>query len=157
LLILEAYSLKGFQLIGGPDWMDSARFDIEARPPEVTQDPTMEHTMAMLRALLADRFKLVAHMETRDQPIYALLTARADQKLGPKIKPSTLDCSDGGSSKNCGIDTNTTSTSGIMKGNGRALGDLARSLGNFIVNRAVVDRTGLTGTYDFELSWTPDN
>ena len=55
------------------------------------------------------------------------------------------------------MNTNTTSNSGLMKGGGRSLSDLAGALGNFIVNRMVVDRTGFTGTYDFELSWTPDN
>jgi uncharacterized protein (TIGR03435 family) len=154
LLILEAYRLKGFQLVGGPNWLNDVRFDIVARAPENTPQ---EQTMAMLRALLAERFKLVAHIETKDQPVYALLTVRADKRLGAKIKPSNLDCSGEPRSQGCGMNTNTTSASGLMKGGGRSLADLATALGNFVVNRAIIDRTGLIGAYDFELSWTPDN
>src|SRR5262249_5668539 len=69
----------------------------------------------------------------------------------------TLDCTGTPPSQGCGMNTNTTSNSGMMKGGGRTLSDLAGALGNFIVNRMVVDRTDLTGTYDFELSWTPDH
>jgi uncharacterized protein (TIGR03435 family) len=137
----------------GPDWLDSARFDILARAPENTPQ---SQALAMLRALLADRFKLMAHTETKDQPVYALVPVRADGRLGPKIKPSTMDCSAPSTAPGCGINTNTTNTSGLMKAGGRSITDLASALGNFIVNHMVVDRTGLTGTYDFELSWTPD-
>jgi uncharacterized protein (TIGR03435 family) len=153
LLILTAYRLKGFQLIGGPDWLDSARFDIAARAPENT---TQDQTLLMLRTLLEERFKFAAHGETKEQQVYALVPVRIDGTLGPKIKRSTLDCTATPSSQGCGMNTNTTSNSGMMKGGGRSLSDLAGALGNFIVNRMVIDRTGLTGTYDFELSWTPD-
>ena len=157
LLILQAYRIKGFQLTGGPDWLDSARFDIAARAPENTRQDELS---PMLRALLAERFKLVAHTETKDQPVYALVMARSDGRLGPKLKPSTLDCSvppEPGQPNPCGMNTNTTNTLGAMKATGRTLGDLAAALGNFIVNRMVVERTGLAGAYDFELSWMTDN
>ena len=157
LLILQAYRIKGFQLTGGPDWLDSARFDIAARAPENARP---DELLPMLRALLADRFKLVAHKETKDQPVYALVMARSDGRLGPKLKPSTLDCSirpELGQQNPCGMNTNTTNTLGSMKGTGKTLADLAGALGNFIVNRMVVDRTGMAGAYDFELSWTTDN
>jgi uncharacterized protein (TIGR03435 family) len=111
----------------------------------------------MLRALLAERFKLMAHTETKEQPVYALVPARIDGRLGPKIKLSSMDCTGSSSAQACGMNTNTTSNSGMMKGGGRSFSDLGGALGNFIVNRMVVDRTGLTGTYDFELSWTPVN
>ena len=111
----------------------------------------------MLRTLLEERFRFTAHSETKEQPVYALVPARIDGNLGPKLKRSTLDCTGAPSSQGCGMNTNTTSNSGTMKGGGRSLSDLAAALGNFIVNRMVVDRTGLTGVYDFELSWTPDN
>jgi uncharacterized protein (TIGR03435 family) len=88
-LILGAYGLRGLQLTGGPSWIDSDRFDIDARAPENTPP---EQVFPLVRALLADRFKLVVHTETREQPIYALVLARADKKLGPQLKESTLDC-----------------------------------------------------------------
>src|SRR5262250_1205765 len=65
LLILSAYRLKGFQLIGGPEWLDTARFDIGARAPENT---TQTQTLLMLRTLLEERFKFTAHSETKEQP-----------------------------------------------------------------------------------------
>src|SRR5688572_7320751 len=89
LLILSAYRLRPFQVAGGPGWIDSDRFDIVARPPE---NAPANQAMPMLRSLLADRFKLVTHTETKEQPIYALVPARADGRLGAQLKRSTLDC-----------------------------------------------------------------
>ena len=83
----EAYRLRPFQVIGGPGWITIDHFDINARAPEGTTgrpDP-------MLRTLLADRFKLRVHTETKEQQVYALVLARPDGRLGPKLTPSTQD------------------------------------------------------------------
>ena len=89
VLITNAYQLSFFQVVGGPDWVGTDRFDISAKAPDGAPP---EQTRAMVRTLLKDRFKLVVHMETRDTPIYALVMARPDDQLGPRLKASTMDC-----------------------------------------------------------------
>lgn len=154
-LIIYAYRLRQFQLAGGPGWINSDRFDIQARAPEnaKTDNP------AMTRALLRDRFKLVAHAETRQEQVYALVQARADGRLGPQIKPSTLNCapSQPGATSPCGINSSITDAVGRMTGNGESMESLVNALGSFGLSRMVLDRTSLKGAFDFELHWTPDN
>ena len=89
VLITNAYQLSFYQVVGGPDWVSTDRFDIAAKTPDGAPP---EQTRAMVRTLLKDRFKLAVHMEARDTPIYALVKARADDRLGPSLKPSTTDC-----------------------------------------------------------------
>lgn len=92
LLMRQAYGgLQDFQLVGGPPWINSDRFDIEAKlegggpmSPQVIQ--------SVLRQILEERFALKVHRETRDLPIYALVLARTDGRLGPNIKPSSDEC-----------------------------------------------------------------
>jgi len=159
-LILISYRLRGLQLSGGPAWVDSDRFDVDARAAE---NVPADQIRAMVRALLADRFKLVVHNETREQPIYALVPARPDGRLGPKIKASSLDCtspttpSPQPASNPCGTTSNVSNEGGVMTGGGRSMADLATALASFVTDRMVIDRTGLSGAYDFELRWTPDN
>ena len=76
VVITNAYQLSFYQVIGGPDWVGTDRFDIAAKAPD---GALPEQTRAMVRTLLRDRFKLVVHMETRDTPIYALVKARANR------------------------------------------------------------------------------
>src|SRR4030095_10650393 len=89
LLIVQAYRVSNYQLVGGPGWMDSERFDIVAKAPSGSAP---DQTMLMLRGLLADRFKLKVHGETREAQVYALTLARSDGKLGSKLSKSTDDC-----------------------------------------------------------------
>src|SRR5215813_5078606 len=92
-LILFTYQIPSFQLVGGPSWIDTDRWDIVAKL-ESTTPPTLQGNSAeanALRTLLADRFKLVLHRETRQLPIYALVLARPDGKLGPQISLSMID------------------------------------------------------------------
>ena len=89
LLITQAYRLSGYQMVGAPSWIDSERFDIVAKAPEGSRP---DQTMLMLRGLLAERFKLKVHSETRETQVYALVLARSDGKLGPKLSKSTDDC-----------------------------------------------------------------
>jgi uncharacterized protein (TIGR03435 family) len=94
-LIRQAYQLQEFQIVGGPDWVSSDRFDIEGRFDPTVQMPGFEgpaRLQSMLKNLLLDRFKLVAHTENRELPIYALTLARTDGRLGPQMKPSAVDC-----------------------------------------------------------------
>src|SRR4051794_20776289 len=89
-IIRNAYQLQNFQMVGGPDWLDTDRFDITAKAP--TDNPTFPELQAMVQELLADRFKLVVHRETRELPIYALVLARPDGRLGAKLTRSATDC-----------------------------------------------------------------
>ena len=77
-------------MIGLPDWARTARYDISATA-SVTR-PTADDRMAMLRAMLADRFKLAAHVEKREVPVYDLVLARSDGRLGPGIQATATDC-----------------------------------------------------------------
>src|SRR5688572_22475662 len=90
LLLRQAFDVQGFQIVGGPNWLDSDRFDIVAKTPDGMTAP--DQMRPMLRALLADRFKLVAHNETREMPIYSLALARTDAKLGPALSVAKVDC-----------------------------------------------------------------
>ena len=178
LLIRNAYQLQDFQIAGGPGWVSSDRFDINAKvpdefrgmaPPAPGSGPSP--LGLMIRALLAERFKLVVHNETKDAPIYALVLARSDGKLGPALKKSETDCAatfgagpgrgrgpmpppgppQPGESIRCGI---RIGPGNLLMG-GSPLSQFANSLGNF-TGRIVLDRTGLTGDYDINLTWTPD-
>src|SRR5262245_50676317 len=106
LLIRNAYQLQDFQISGGPTWLNSDHFDIVAKidaavqeqisarggamAPAAGQGPTP--IQLMLRSLLEDRFKLAVHKETKEAPIYALILARSDGRLGPQLKKSDVDC-----------------------------------------------------------------
>jgi uncharacterized protein (TIGR03435 family) len=154
-LIVYAYRLREFQIAGGPGWLTVDRFDIQARAPENTKAVNT----AMTRALLKDRFKLVAHTETRQEQVYALVVARADGTLGPAMKPSTREClpAQPGAPSACGTNVTTGDTGGRLTATGQPVAGLAAALGSFGLSRMVLDRTGLTGNFDFELQWTPDN
>lgn len=170
-LIRSAYQLQDFQLVGGPDWIASERFDIIAkamgdvpsRPPWGQPGPMQ----FMLQTLLEERFKLSMHRERRELPVYELVLARTDGKLGPQLRVSTVDCAAmaaargrGGApppgppspgERPCGI----RMMGGRLAGGGFPLSQLATTLSQF-VQRVVLDRTGLTGSFDFDLTFTPD-
>jgi len=162
-IISWAYQLQEYQVIGGPAWLDSDRFDISAKaaenqpltPPSPGGPPA---TMPlMVRALLADRFSLRVHPDTREMPVYLLVMASADSKLGPQIRPSTADCAGPqtptppGQRPACGI----ALTLGSLSARGRTLAELAGILSQF-VRRPVSDASGITGVFEFDLTWTPD-
>jgi uncharacterized protein (TIGR03435 family) len=86
-----AFQVRDHQLIGAPEWADSASFDITATFP-VDPPRTEDDRRAMLRTLLAERFGLKTHREKREVPIYALVMARRDGALGPQLVRSTIDC-----------------------------------------------------------------
>src|SRR5690606_19011867 len=88
-LIVAAYGVQPFQVTGGPEWIDSDRFDINAR---TAGTPLPDRLNLMLRSLLLQRFKLVTRTEQRDMPNYTLTLARADGQLGPALKPAATDC-----------------------------------------------------------------
>jgi uncharacterized protein (TIGR03435 family) len=168
-LILIAYQVQPFQIEGGPDWLDSDRFDIVAKADGPLQPPAPDGPPGpltlMMRTLLADRFKLAVHHEEKETSIYALVVARKDGKLGDDLKPSTTDCAallrgrrgappappDFTQRMQCGMRIGP----GVLQAGSVPLSQFAQMLSRN-VQRIVVDRTNLTGNFDFELHWTPD-
>jgi uncharacterized protein (TIGR03435 family) len=164
-LIRFAYDLPGFQVSGGPSWLDSVRFDVVAK---AEGDVSLEQKRLMLRTLLAERFKLLTHKETRELPIYALVMARSDKRLGPQLRRSDADCSGvealpelglGGypSRGSCGYfgfapNTELPKGRGGLAFRGMTLALFAKRLMP-VVRRTVIDKTGLTGYYDAEFEF----
>jgi len=153
-IIQYAYDLRDFQLTGVSGWMISERYNILAKGvldegPSTylaMNDQQREAASALIRKrlqkLLADRFQLVIHRETRELPIYALVVAKGGVKMQPNTTPST---------------NGTTMTRGraMYRGTRASLAQITESLAA-ITGRPVHDETGLTGFYDAKLDWTPD-
>ena len=174
-LMRNLFNLQPYQLVNAPDWIETARFDIEAkadREYSAREDAPAPELLAMLRNLLADRFQLVTHREMREMSVYALVKAKADGTLGPQLRRSTVDCeseaarafaakrgggappargADGRPIVRCRISTN----GGRIVGTGTTITELLRRLSPPL-GRPVVDRTGLTGEFDLELQWAPE-
>jgi uncharacterized protein (TIGR03435 family) len=148
-VIRSAYGASDIEVLGGPDWLDTERWDIVAVGG--TDDRDAEWRL-MLRSLLTDRFKLVAHVEQRERPIYGLVLARNDRMLGPNIHPTT--CIDQDVCPNTSANTSGIA-SGVITGTSRTMGDIGSTLSAY-VERRVLDRTGLGARYDFELKWSED-
>jgi uncharacterized protein (TIGR03435 family) len=162
-----AFQVRDHQLIGVPQWADSASFDINATFPE---DPprTEDDRRAMLRTLLAERFGLKTHREQREMPIYALVMARKDGMPGPQLVRSTFDCekwisenrprisvgrpspvAPGGRRPVCQM---LTARRFVTAGT-QTMEQLSEVL-QPLTGRPVANRTGLAGTFDFDLQWT---
>ena len=178
-VIRAAYGLDGYgpdrtPVVGGPLWVDEETFDLTA-PADLTivdglTDPT--EVQAALRQMLEVRFGLATHRETRTFPAYALVRSNADGRLGSSLKPSTIDCFAGGSNPRpnadaaivgpvlrttfqtrrfCGIDNNFFGLSGAHVTMADLVSEFHRTHYPLSPDRTIVDRTGLTGAYDFEL------
>jgi uncharacterized protein (TIGR03435 family) len=171
-LIRFAYNLPDFQIFGGPGWLASDRFDIAAK---AEGDPPIDQKRLMLRRLLAERFKLTTHTETRELPIYALVMARSDGRLGPQLRRSEADCARavlslddwagvGPSPKegppSCGFFGLSPSTD-LPKGRGGfafrglTMEMFAKRL-VMIVRRTVSDQTGVTGYFDADFDFVAE-
>lgn len=152
-LLFDAYSIGLDTTIPGmPDWGDSAFFDIEAKADEATTEAMMNlpeeeqwnQRQLMLKALLADRFKLRVHTETREVPVYNLVAA----KKGLKLKPAHEIEKPGGY---------YSWGAGSIRVRGGPIASLVYCLSEGLAGRTVVDKTGLRGDYDIDLDWTPDD
>jgi uncharacterized protein (TIGR03435 family) len=163
-LIRQAYDIHDSQIVGGPDWLASEGFDINA----TTGDKPPDQMRFMMQTLLRDRFKLTFHTEKRELPIYALVVARSDGKIGPGLKRiPDGECPPPGARRGTPppFDPNGPAPCGSMTfGPGRLLAHgvgidmLARTIGGLpaitAFNRIVVDETKLEGQYDFDFKWT---
>ena len=170
-LIVFAYDLPAFRIDGAPDWARNLRFDINAKAEAefpVAQPDAPDPRRLMMRALLADRFKLVTHTESKPLPIYKMVQAKPDRSLGPNIHPSSTDCAaliaayrrgQGPTSppltRDGNEDCGNITLPGRMNLGTQSLAQLAVMLSNAL-RRPVIDHTGLTGNYSATLTWTPD-
>ena len=168
MLIQIAYP-SASEVVGGPTWIgkrgqpnfDVDRFDVVAKASAPT---TRDELLQMLRALLAERFKLAVHTETRSEPVWAIVLARRDGRLGPNLHPARAACAElragwqpktPGEPDPCGTRTFVNAlVTGNMNVHGFTL-DLLQMLALEMGRRPVVDRTGLTGMFDWELTWLP--
>jgi uncharacterized protein (TIGR03435 family) len=169
-LIMRAYLVQPFQIIGGPDWIGTDRFDVIAK---AETDVPPDQLNLMLRSLLADRFRLVVHTETRELPVYYLVKARTDGALGASLKAAAVDCGamgrgrgglpalpppgrGGGAGPQPPLaDCRALIAPGRLTLGGQPLAQLASMLG-IQVGRPVIDKTGLAGGYDLELTFMPE-
>ena len=156
MLITTAYKVQDFQVLGAPGWVNSDRYDIEAKVSDAAASQGTGIVQGpMLQSLLEDRFKLVIRREIRELPIYELTVAKGGAKLRagacntrePNSPPSRQRPSDCGFSV---MDNNTIKATQI---------DMERFIPmlTFWVKRTVLDRTGFKGTFDVDLKWNPDD
>lgn len=158
-----AYSVKDYQIVA-PDWMAGARFDINAK---LSAKATGKQVAAMVGNLLVDRFQLKFHRETRELPVYALIVAKG----GPKLTESPKDPEPAGNPDNVSVVANGDSSgstvdtgdggsfnmgSNRLEGKKFAMDTFAETLSRFS-DRPIVDFTGLKGSYDFSLEFTPED
>jgi uncharacterized protein (TIGR03435 family) len=137
-----AYGVHISQVVGGPEWMGSAKFDLLADPGTEAR-PASDEMKKMVQALIEDRFKLSYHHANRELPVYAIVVA----KSGPKLTKTT---------KEPGIPVAGYRPSGELGVGNAAMTDFAAFLQRYAMDRPVVDHTGITGRYDLMLRWTPD-
>ena len=151
LLQYQAYGVPESRIFGGPKWISSERFDIEAKTDSATTDrlrtlpPDQRRIQrqAMFQQLMAERFKLAVHWETRELPVYALTVAKSGSKLQASTKPGS----------------GTSSGHGLFTADGMTLAEISQSLTQELateLGRVVIDKTGIAGRYDVTLKWTPN-
>jgi uncharacterized protein (TIGR03435 family) len=151
-LIAAAYDLTPRAISGGPAWSESDRYDIIALTPGELR-PTYDEQMAMLKKLLSERFHLGFHREPKEFSIYELTVAGG----GPRVMASESPFDEASNV----ISTLFPATSGgidhaLLPAHNVTMQQFASVLQRTILDRPVVDKTGLTGRYDFSLEWTPD-
>lgn len=192
MLLRFAYQVQDFQVVGGPSWLYSERFDVlfKAEPPPAGAAPTPNRFGLVMRSVLADRFNLRVHSEMRELPVFALVLARNDGSVSPQLRKSTVDCAAVGAARGRG-DGPPPGGAALGRGDGpppgavgrgrdgapmvmpqpgerpqcgrmggpgslmfggTTMAQLAQQLSQ-TVGRVVIDKTGLTGGYDFDLKF----
>jgi uncharacterized protein (TIGR03435 family) len=156
---LIAFSYNGMftaeRIVGEPAWSRRERFDIEATSAHEPKDVRLS-----LQAMLRDRFQFHAHAEKREIPVYALLR-RSDGKLGPGLRPASVDCSDKDAVAKAEAEKKADEFICRGRAGANSLSFRALPIKNLLtalgsrVQRPVIDRTGLTGYFDIDLEWSP--
>jgi uncharacterized protein (TIGR03435 family) len=143
-LISRAWGIESDKVVGGPDWLDTDRFDVFAK---VTADTTPESLRLMLKALLADRFKLVVHRDTRPFPEYVLLAGKH-----PRLKEAA-----GGGESACQPIPQNAAVSCRNMTMAQFANRLSQMARDYFQGNPVADLSGLKGAWDFTLKWTGRN
>lgn len=142
MLIMQAYDVKDFQITGGPSWLASDRWDINAKADGLPAQVPRETMQAMMQGLLADRFQLKLHKESKELPAYALVAGKGPHKM--KASQSTGERRQ--------MFRMGRGQANLQAANMAAVANLlSQQLG-----RPVVDKTGITGEFDIEMHWTPE-
>ncbi len=141
-LITIVYDLHAKQIVGGPAWFGTDKFDIDG-VPDVEGQPNQEQAEVMLQKLLADRFKLTFHRDKQELSVYALVVGKDGPKLTKSADPN-------------GLPGLMFRGPGVLPARNATMADLAGVMQRVVLDRPVVDQTGLKGRFDFELKWTPD-
>lgn len=141
-----AYDLPPGMIVGGPEWIASERYDISALTPDDSSSP--EQRLLMLQTLLMERFRLTFHREAKELPVYALVIGNGGLKLrenaaGPK-RAGNL------------VIQPTPNRGAMIPARNATMAEFVSTMQRFVMDRPVVDRTGLTGTWDFDLEWAVD-
>jgi uncharacterized protein (TIGR03435 family) len=169
-LIIQAHRLHEYELLNLPEWARDERYDVTARTSHARASG--DDRLRMLRTLLADRFKLRMHAETREMALYSLEFAREDRRLGPNLIPSTVDCvarSRGDQPApppapprpgeppppDCSVSLGMTPNESFLNAGGMAFPELVRLISRNL-GRPIVDMTGLTGSYNVQMRFQAD-
>jgi uncharacterized protein (TIGR03435 family) len=165
-IIRNVWNVNRLQIVGGPSWIGDDRFDVEAK---TSGKAGRDELVVMMKTMLAERFKLAVHPETRPIPVYALILARSDGRFGPTLRQSLAKCDTrnppapgaplpqpppplgGVDLPACGTNTNR----GVLRAAGIELEAFTRNMAG-AAGRIIVDKTGLTGTFDMVLRFNPD-
>jgi uncharacterized protein (TIGR03435 family) len=142
-LVAEAYHVHDYQVEGGPKWMDTDHFDIEAKAPDADKPPSNAELMKMLQKLLADRFQVTVRHETKDQQIYILQPGKNGTKAKESKDPSVAPYF-------------RVMQRHIITAVNAPMEHLTETLA-WVLGRPVIDQSGLKAAYDYKLEWAPDD
>jgi uncharacterized protein (TIGR03435 family) len=153
ILISQAFNIRDFQITGGPGWIGSDRYDINAKGPEGMPDRVPPDVLRpMLKSLIEDRFQLKYHMESKELPVFVLTQAKGGHKMTVVEEVAPAPGTGGGPGR---------PPQRVMIGRGGFTGEsvpiafLVQQLSQ-VLGRTVIDKTGLPGTYKIDLQWTPE-
>lgn len=147
MLVQQAFGVKDFQVTGGPAWLGTERYDIDAKMEK--NDISDDDLWMSLQPLLLERFHLKFHRETKQMPVFALTVVKG----GPKFSVHKVSA-EGNDQQRLGVSIG--SGKGKLMATKTTMARFCDSLGHQ-VDRIVIDRTGLKGDYDFTVEWSPDN
>jgi uncharacterized protein (TIGR03435 family) len=165
-LAWRAYDVQPFQMSGGPDWIGEDRFELAAKADDGVAAGA-DDIRVMLQGLLADRFGLVVRAERKEMPVYALVLARRDRQLGEQLHSSKIDCaairarrlrgtsSQADGDPDCTLAMSLNGPTMTARFVGETIAGIARLLTGPETQRVVIDQTGLAGTFDGALAFTP--
>ena len=144
-LMMFAYGVHQLQVTGGPEWVKTEKFDLLIQP-NMPGRPSTVQMRSILRKLLADRFKLTLHHAQKELPVYGIVATKG----GPKLTPTTTEA----------VAANTAAigfSEDAMVVKDATISEFASLMQRYVaLDRPIVDHTGISGKYDFTLSWTPD-